>query len=861
MAATADPLATYRAKRDFTLTSEPEGGPAHTGTRLAFVVQKHQASRLHYDFRLELGGVLLSWAVPKGPSLDPQDKRLAVRTEDHPLSYATFEGTIPPKQYGAGTVIVWDHGTWQPVGDPQRGLAQGKLEFTLHGHKLAGAWELVKIQKPGERQEAWLLFKKRDDHARSRSEHDVVAAEPDSVLTRPAPRAVPAAAAPAAEPPLALSGAVKAPLPDFIEPQLATLSSEWPAQARAIDWLFEIKFDGYRLLTRIDDGVPRLLTRTGQDWTAKLPQLAADLARLNLGSAWIDGEIVVLGDDGASHFGQLQNSFDKARTACVQYFVFDLPYFEGHDLRSAPLYARRALLEQCLQQRHPGGDRLQFSATFQAEAGRLLASACRLHLEGVIAKRADAPYTSGRTTQWLKLKCHQRQEFVVGGYVLRTGAATEVGSLMLGLHDAQGRLVYCGNVGTGWTSPVARELLRRLKALDRADTPFAPSTSLKQGRWPKRSDGRECWVAPELVVEVSFDQWTTDRQVRHAVFIGVRDDKPAASIREEIPVAADAVLKKSPPPPPPPTPAAGGANKARGRATTHVDGIAVSHPGRVIDPSTGLTKIDLVRYYAQVAPWMLPHLLSRPCALMRGPQGIEGELFFQKHASSLHVPGLKEVALADPGHRDTLLLTLDSAQAMISAAQMNVIEFHTWNHTLGGLAKPNRMVFDLDPGEGVTWRQIQEGAVLTRVLLNELGLRCWLKTSGGKGLHVVVPLAARHTWENVKAFSKSVVEHLAHHIPDRFVAVSGPSNRVGRIFVDYLRNGRGATTVAAFSARARPGLPVSMPIAWEALESLTSSAQWSLASALEALAKRRSDPWADQAGCKQTLTAAMRRLA
>jgi bifunctional non-homologous end joining protein LigD len=847
---TADPLQRYRAKRDFGKTPEPQHVPARAGRALSFVVQKHAATRLHYDFRLELDGVLLSWAVPKGPSFDPADKRLAVRTEDHPLSYASFEGSIPPGQYGAGTVIVWDEGRWEPVGDARDGLGKGKLVFDLFGHKLAGRWELVRIRKAGEeRQDPWLLFKKRDDHAKPHDEYDVITALPDSVIARPP-----------GDGPAALPGAVKAALPTRLSPQLATLAAGLPSQG---EWLCEIKFDGYRLLARIERGVPRLFTRNGHNWTAKLAELAGELKALGLASAWLDGEIVVLGENGVPDFNALQLAFDRSSTRRVSYYLFDIPFVDGHDLREVPLRARRGLLARLLEGRT--SEHVRLSEAFEADAASVLQSACEMHLEGVIAKRADAPYRSERSDTWLKLKCQQRQEFVVAGFTDRAGASTQVGSLLLGVHDDDGNLVSVGSVGTGWDAKAARDLHRRLVAMESTRPPFEHAQDAGgKSRWGRRAASSVRWVKPRLVVEVGFGEWTPGGQVRHASFVGVRTDKPARSIVRERPVPAAGAGGRSAPAKP-----AAAAERARAAtasapasppaAAGAVMGVRISNAQRVVDPASGLRKIDVVRYYESVAEWILPHLKGRPVSLVRGPKGVNGQLFFQKHGEKIGIPGITEL---DPSlwPQHEALLQIDTVQALIGAAQMNVIELHTWNSTSWNIDKPDRMVFDLDPGEGVSWKSVQEGALLTRALLQHLGLESWLKTSGGKGLHVVVPIAARWDYDTVKDFSQAIVQHLAQTIPDRFVAKSGPSNRVGRIFADYLRNGHGATTAVAFSARARPGMGVSMPVSWDRLTELKSGAQWTIANAREHLSFQKDDPWAGYRKAKQTLTGAMKAL-
>lgn len=833
-AAQDDPLRPYLAKRDFKITSEPKGTGAGAAKALSFVVQKHWASHLHYDFRLEFDGVLWSWAVPRGPCFDPKGKRLAVHVEDHPVSYGDFEGTIPARQYGAGTVIVWDRGTWEPVGEPRESLKKGKIRFHLHGEKLAGLWELARIATPGAKQDRWTLFKKHDAWARSLVDYDVIVALPDSVIAKPLglieerePK--PASTIPG-PPPRKLAGAVKATLPEKLQPQLPTLSKTMPPAGA---WLYEIKFDGYRVMTRIERGQIRFITRGGQDWTSKLNSLAHEVESLEVTSGWLDGEVVVLNDDGVPSFKALQSAFDGQGTGTIAYFLFDAPFLEGYDLRKVPLVTRRALLKQLLDAR--GTQRVRFSEAFVADPHRLLQTACSMKLEGIIAKRKDARYVSSRTETWLKLKCLERQEFVIVGFTDRTRAKGEVGALLLGYHHG-GELRYAGNVGTGWNARTGTLLHEKLVKIE-LDHPPLDAAHSKSSRWGRQSGDSIRWVKPVLVAEVSFAEWTPGGHIRHPSFQGLRDDKPARGITRDRAMADGDVDEP--------------ANRA--------GSVRVSNPGRVIDPSTGLTKLDLVRYYESIAKWMIPHLKGRPVALVRAPSGITGELFFQKHDDQHGIPGLR---VLDPrlweGH--PALLEIPTGEALVSAAQMNVVEFHTWNSMARNLDQPDRVIFDLDPGQGVAWQEVLEAALLTRALLNELALDAWLKTSGGKGLHVVVPLAPRLGYDAVKGFAQAAVRHLAKTIPSRFVAKSGGSNRVGKIFVDYLRNGHAQTTAAAFSARARPGMGVSMPVGWDDLAGLESGAQWTIATAREYLSFQKVDPWEGYWKSKQTLSSALKRL-
>ncbi|MGJ7543217.1 DNA ligase D [Variovorax sp. LT1R16] len=826
-------LAHYHRKRDFSKTPEPRtGGQSAKGT-LSFVIQKHHASRLHYDFRLELDGTLKSWAVPKGPCLDPHVKRMAVRVEDHPLSYGGFEGTIPPGQYGAGTVIVWDRGTWQPDGDARAALAAGKLKLALHGEKLQGHWTLVRMKGKGEKQEAWLLIKENDDAARPLEGYDVTEALPDSVIA-PAlakPAAAPAKkTAPAAKRATTRRRATPLLLPESFAPQLATLATAPPPTPQ--DWLWELKFDGYRLLTRIENGTVRCFTRNGHDWTAKLPELARALATLGVRSAWLDGEIVVPGERDAPDFQALQNAFDQRTTASIVYWLFDAPWLDGEDLRVLPVEQRRERLSALLTD--DLAPRLRFSESFDAPPRDLLASVSALGFEGLVGKRLGSGYVSRRSPDWIKLKSQQRQEFVIGGYTAPKGSRAGFGALLLGVYDAQGALRYCGNVGTGFDGARLADIKAKLDAVASTRSPFA------EGAHGVPRTVKAQWVEPQLVAEVAFGEWTREHRVRHSVFQGLRSDKPARQITREQAVAV-APAKES----------AMTKKKSAAPKTPRI-----TNAERVIDAQSGVTKGELVAYYVEASPLILPHLKGRPVSLVRAPEGIGGELFFQKHAKGTEMPG---ITLLDPSlDRDhDPLLQIDRGEGLLSATQLNVVEFHTWNAVSAAIDKPDRMTFDLDPGEGVPWERVQEAALLTRTLLEEVGLVGFLKTSGGKGLHVVVPIRRHFGWDAVKSFSQALVVHLAQTIPDRFVAKSGPRNRVGKIFVDYLRNGFGATTVSAWSVRARPGLGVSVPVAWDELPTLGSGAHWNLHSAPERFGVGNM-PWADWEQGRKGLAAPMK---
>ncbi|MEX5547810.1 DNA ligase D [Pseudomonas pergaminensis] len=806
------PLSEYNRKRDFGVTGEPAGS-APAGKRkasaLSFVIQKHDARNLHYDFRLELDGVLLSWAVPKGPSLDPSQKRLAVHVEDHPLSYGSFEGSIPAGQYGAGDVIVWDRGVWQPHDDPRKAYAAGKLKFTLVGEKLSGDWTLVRTRLKGSAdKEQWLLIKEKDPQARPADDYDIVQAQPNSVVSNAsvgAPKAKPPAKT-KAKPKKAATSA----LPEQFAPQLATLVDRAPEG----DWHYEIKFDGYRMLARIRDGDVRLFTRNGHDWTERLPRQAKALQALKLKDSWLDGEVVSLNGDGLPDFQALQNAFDIGRSLDIVYYLFDAPFLNGQDQRQAPVEDRRAALKAAL-----AGSRsklLRFSEAFTAHHRDIFESACDLSLEGVIGKRLGSPYVSSRSADWIKLKCRLRQEFVIVGYTRPQGSRSGFGSLLLAVNDKTG-LVYAGRVGTGFDQAALKAIYAQLTPLERKASPLEKPLTSAQARGVH-------WVEPTLVGEVQFAEWTREGVVRQAAFVAMRTDKPAAQIIHEQPRTA----------------------KSMKPAKKPSAGVNITHPDRVIDTQSGTQsgtqKQQLAQFYAGISRWILPFLHHRPVSLLRAPEGIDGEQFFQKHSERLAIPNIKQLDQAlDPGH--ARLMEIDSVKALIGAVQMGSVEFHTWGATSDKIETPDLFVLDLDPDPALAWKAMLEAAQLTLSVLDEIGLQAFVKTSGGKGLHLVVPLARRDSWDTVKAFAKAIAQFMTAQLPERFTATSGPKNRVGKIFIDYLRNARGASTVAAYSVRARPGLPVSVPISRDELKGLRSAQQWTVANLQQRLDGLKADPW------------------
>ena len=819
-----DHLKSYKSKRNFAVTPEPAEGGSSTEL-LQFVVQKHWASSLHYDFRLELNGVLKSWAIPKGPSYDPNVKRMAMHVEDHPIAYASFEGTIPSKQYGSGKVIIWDKGSWQPQGDPNKDYASGNLKFELKGIKLHGKWVLVRIKAKSEKQEPWLLIKEKDSLSKSSEEFSIVDEYPDSVSeyifsdsTTPIQNGSEAAESTQE----ILKEAPKADLPDLLKPQLATLAEG--KLGDETNWIVEIKFDGYRLLTKIDNEGVSFFTRNGKDWTSKLLFLTAEITKLNWPPGWYDGEIVVPNAKGIPDFGALQLAFETSKSNQIILYLFDIVYFNGYDLRALPLVKRRAILINLLKK--VDSDQVRLSETFEASPDSLLKSVCQLGLEGIILKRANSPYSCSRSTDWLKLKCKQRQEFVIIGYTPPNGVRSAFGALLLGVYDAKGALIHVGNVGSGFNQKSLTEIKHKLDAVEVGESALS-----HQFRVPAKTT----WVQPYLVADVEFGDWTASDHIRHSVFKGLRSDKNPLTIVREVPKSHLEITTK--------------------QIVKNPPSLRITNPHRVIDLVNGITKLELVRYYQLVGDLMMPHLKQRPVSFLRAPSGLTGELFFQKHAETeklIVVNKIEQISDKQP------LIEINKKEGLASAAQWNVIEFHTHNGNLS-LDLPDRMIFDLDPGENVQWHQVQEAAQLMQAFLTQLSLPAFLKTSGGKGLHIIVPIQKKHDWDTVKAFTQAVVLHMSKTIPSRFAAKSGPKNRIGKIFIDYLRNDQEATTVCAWSLRARTGLGISVPVKWSELSSLKSSDHWTIRNAHTRLDKGN-EPWNTYAKSAVDITEAITLL-
>ena len=834
------PLDEYRRKRDFSSTPEPSGGAdaAPEAGALTFVVHKHAARALHYDLRLEIGGVYASWAVPKGPSFDPADKRLAVHVEDHPLEYGSFEGTIPEGEYGGGTVMIWDRGSFRPIGDPAAAVAAGQLKFVLDGAKLKGAWVLVRMKpRPGERQEAWLLIKERDDNVRPRASYDVLVAEPDSAASgrtldeiagvapeaggpllarlalRTSPKAAVSSGARNRSSGSPASGATGVPLD--LPFQLATLVDEAPA---GDEWIHEMKYDGYRLHVALEDGKARVLTRRGADWTERFPSIARAVEALPVSSARLDGEAVVLDAQGRSDFGLLQEALAADRPETVRFEVFDLLYLDGFDLRAETLLRRKEVLASLLAGVPLDGPLVRVDH-YTGEGPGYHAASCELLLEGSVSKRGDRPWVPGRTRDWQKAKCLARQEFVVGGWTDPTGSRRHFGALLLGVRDGDGSLRYAGRVGTGFTERALDSLSESLKTLASKAAPFAD---------PPKAAGAH-WVRPELVAEVAFREWTRDGVVRQPSFKGLREDKDAKDVVRETAI----------------TPSSRSAAPTKNSADRplQVGGVTITNPDRILEPA-GITKRELARYYEAVAEWMLPHLARRPLTIVRCPHGTSGDVgcFYQKHPEVRGWPeALKPIVIEDRSGPATYSYVEDAA-GLLALAQLGTLEIHTWNSLVDDLERPDRIVFDLDPGPEIVFTDVAKAARTVRDALDALGLGAFVKTTGGRGLHVVTPITPERGYDEIRAFAHGLVNVLAAQRPEMFTATMAKTERAGRVFIDYLRNAHGATAVCAYSTRARAGAHVSIPVSWEELDGLD-PAGFDVATVPRRLAALRGGPW------------------
>ena len=896
-------LETYRKKRQFALTPEPRGRKARRGGD-RYVIQKHAARRLHYDLRLELDGVMKSWAVTRGPSLDPGEKRLAVHVEDHPIEYNSFEGTIPPGEYGGGTVMIWDRGRWRPEGDPQRGYAKGHLDFELHGEKLHGRWHLVRMRgRPNERHENWLLIKGNDEYARSGRGEDILQDEQRSAATgrtmdeiaagkggkkrvwhsdraadggkdsagqtqrafrdelraarakpstlakarrgRVASRTKPATSTPTRQPfaaDLSLSregkdksrkskSAKSVPLPDFIPPSLATLHAGAP---RGPDWLHEIKFDGYRIEARLDRGQVQLLTRNRQDWTHRFKPVAAAVAKLKAETALFDGELVVEDEKGLSSFSLLQNDLKAGRSDRFVYNVFDLLHLNGRDLTELPLIERKAELQRLLPAKGKGP--IRAVEYFDGDGRAIFEHAKKLNFEGIVSKLRGAPYRSGRTDNFVKIKAHDEQEFVVAGFTPSTTMPKAIGALTVAFHD-NGELRYAGRIGTGYTHDTARDLWTRLERLRVERAPIAvPKTERRRN---------VIWVKPDIVVEAEYRGITHDGLLRQASYKGLRQDKPAREVVRERPAAA--APRKSATAPAGRAKADPPSGSVRARQNSEVSDVRLTHPDRVYWPDVGITKRDLAEYYVGVWDWIRPHIVGRALSLVRAPEGVGGETFFQKHIPSVIRQSPVRHRVDAKEHDVIAVETLDD---LIALVQSGALEIHVRGSRLDSLETCDRIVFDLDPGEDVGWDDIVAAARETRARLQELKLESFVKLSGGKGVHVVLPIADVD-WDRAKDFAQKIALGMAADDPRRYVGKMTKSLRRGRIFIDYFRNSREATSVAPYSTRARPGAPVSAPLTWEQLGRTEAANRYTV---LNLKKHVRQDAWRDIGKVRQKLS-------
>lgn len=775
----AEPLEEYERKRDFERTLEPPPGETRSGGA-TFVVQKHDARRLHYDFRLEVDGVLKSWAVPKGPSLDPSDKRLAVPTEDHPLSYGSFEGMIPAGQYGGGAVLLWDRGVYDTEGDPAEGLAKGRLSFELHGEKLRGGYTLVRMKG----QDQWLLIKRRDEHADP--SRDIVTERPESVLGSGTIEDVPARGT---EPP-----------PPSIEPMLCQLFEEPPA---GDGWLHGLKLDGYRLLCRVEGDEARFFSRNGNEWTEKVgPQLRRSAAAL-ADSAWLDGELVTFDDAGRTSFRSVRRAVNEKVHQRLVYMAFDLAFLEGVDLRRRSLTWRKAQLRSLLPE---GPGPIRYVDHVRSSGPAFFEQACAMGVEGIVSKRLESHYSAERCRDWRKVRCERREELLVVGYLPSKGCVRHMGSLLLATRD-DGALRYAGRVGTGFTDAQREALKETLDAIARPEPPLDETPSIRGGKRP-------VWVEPLRVAEVRFTGWTKEGRLRHPSFVTIREDQGPAEVRHERPGREEETVVK------------------------------LTNPSKVLYPSAGLTKRDLYDYVDHVADELLAHVGRRPLTLVRCPDGIGRPCFFQKHAMAGLPPAVKTVAIPEKEGKGEYLYVEDR-EGLLGLVQLGCLELHVWGSRIDRVERPDRMVFDLDPAEGLGWDEVASAAREVHDVLETLGLRSHPMLTGGKGIHVVVPLERRQGFDAVKRFSGAVAKTMADHQPKRYVAKASKAVRRGNIFIDYLRNGRGATAIAPFSMRARPGAPVAVPVRWEEIEGAGGGDRYRVGDIRRRLAALGSDPWAD----------------
>lgn len=801
-------LQEYRTKRDFKKTLEPRGRKVASTEERIFVIQKHAARRLHYDFRLEFDGVLKSWAVPKGPSLNPHDKRLAVETEDHPLDYADFEGNIPEGEYGGGDVIVWDKGEWIPPKNARAAFEKGHIEFELRGHKLSGKWDLVRTRRIGKSNKSqWLLIKRSDQFANSKRD---ITKEDQSVLTGlHLPDETPAHGKPKPK------KIKKTKLPDFIAPQLALLAEVPPSGE---NWLHEIKFDGYRTLCHKQKSKIKLLTRSGLNWTEKYTSIEKECQKIPADSVMLDGEIVWVDEKGVSHFQGLQNSLDSHKSEDLLYYVFDILHLNGEDLREKPLVERKMLLAALIKK--TGSKKILFSDHWMGKGSEVLASACKLDLEGIVSKNSQALYESGRGKNWIKSKCSKLQEFVIGGYTLQNNNKS-LGALLMGTYNAQGEFQYIGRVGTGFNSSESTKLLEKLKKVKSEKSYFDVNSPKPTAHDRRRSMS---FVKPNLVAQIEFGAWTDEKILRHAAYKGLRLDKKAKSVQLEEPK-----LKKSSP-----------------------TEVTISNPDKILFPKAKLTKKQLANYYKTIEKWIMPYVNKRPLALLRCPNGVGKSCFFQKHQDTDGIGLLSQKLHSNLKNKTDEVLYVDSLTGLLELVQLGTLEIHSRGCLVHQIDYPNLIVFDLDPDPGVGFEQVKEAAVKLKELLERLKLKSFLLVSGGKGLHLHVPIETKYNFDEVKNFAKIVCEQLVKENPNKFTTEISKSKRTKKIFLDYLRNGYGATAITPYSVRAQTEATVAYPISWQALKKVKTPKDFTVDKVLTLL-KHSKDPWTGYFKLKQKL--------
>lgn len=829
-------LAVYKKKRNFKKTPEPAGKVSNKQKHL-YIIQKHAASHLHYDFRLELNGVLLSWAVPKGPSLDPTIKRLAIHVEDHPVEYGSFEGIIPEGEYGGGTVMLWDKGKWIPEDDdPEVAYKKGHLRFTLKAEKLNGRWSLIRFKKEDK---SWFLVKAKDEYARPESKFDVTEEEPNSVVSGfdldeiaenykniwSKKSLVKAAKKPRASKKKAnkvsIKSLSKSYFPNIVFPELATLVDKPP---KGDDWLHEIKFDGYRILAFKNKQSVTLMSRNNKEWTASFTNIEKEIKRYFSVNIVLDGEVVLLDENKHSNFQLLQNAIHADEQKPFIYYIFDLLYYDQYNFMSLPLIERKKILQKIMQ--NTDASILRYSDHIIGDGEKIFKNACKMSLEGIVSKEINSKYVERRSKAWLKIKCVKRQEFVIGGYTPPSGSRKYFGSLFLGYYDKKRRLIFCGNVGTGFNQASLKLIYQKLQKQISNKNPFTT-------RPPGVTTA--IWVKPKLVAEIEFSEWTEEGSLRHPSFKGLREDKPAKVVTREIKKGVKKMTKSKKP-------------------VIDYDTdlpFALTNPNKILYPEDKITKLDIAKYYDEVQEWILPYIVNRPLTLVRCPDGYK-ECFYQKHINKSTPAAIYGIKIKEKNSVEDCIYIKD-IEGLMALVQMAALEIHPWGSRIEEIEYPDIITIDLDPAPDVAWKQVVATAKLIKKELAKYKLKSFVKTTGGKGLHVVVPIQPEYKWDAVKEFAKTFVEYIVAKHPDEYVSKMSKQLRKGKIFIDYLRNQRGATAVAPYSTRAREEATVSVPLAWRELTNKREDTAYTIETVLVRLRKLKKDPWEDFFKIKQSL--------